>query len=157
MDGLRITVALILFAFATQAYSAQRTIAEFSAPQLPVVDGKTFHFAPGRQERPTLFVFWASWCSSCRYEVSDLLRLSHDKSGVIDIIGVSVDRQADKALDFQRQFALSYPNIFDPDAKISDAFGVRALPTLVLVAPGGEVRYSGNRLDDRFKKALESL
>lgn len=43
------------------------------------------------QRKPLLVNFWATWCDACREEFPDLVKISNDYAGKIDVVTVSLD------------------------------------------------------------------
>ena len=89
--------------------------------------------------------FWASWCPDCRaeFEAVKYLYETFSPKGV-EFIGVSFDHDAEawkKCLDEQR---FAWPQVsnlirWKEDNPVSKAFGIHWIPTMVLVAPNGNV------------------
>ena len=46
------------------------------------------------------------------------------------------------------RFAMPYPQVRDRELDLSKTFGVDGTPTIVVVAPGGEVLYHGHHAPD---------
>jgi peroxiredoxin len=60
------------------------------------------------------------------------------------VVGIDVAEQADpreKARAFSQRHQLTYPILVDPEGTAQRAFGVRELPTNVILGPEGIVRY----------------
>ena len=104
--------------------------------------------------------FWASWCPDCRREfpaVKDLYEAFSPKG--VEFLGISFDHDADawkKCLDEQ---GFAWPQVsnlikWKENNPVSEAFGIRWIPTMVLVAPDGTV--AGAALTAEDMKALLS-
>jgi peroxiredoxin len=68
----------------------------------------------------------------------------------LEIVGISLDSNKDKLLEFTKQKEMTWPQYFDGktwDNKISGTFGVGAIPAMWLVDKRGYVR-STNARDD---------
>ena len=94
--------------------------------------------------------FWASWCGPCRRETPMIEAMWKDYKKTDDVLflGVNIQDTKANAQAFMDEFKLSYPNIFDPPAKIAYQYGVTALPsTFIIDKKGG--------LAERFIGALE--
>jgi len=119
--------------------------------------GEPFSFEPGKLQRPALAVFWASWCTECRYEFHELKKLREETRGRLDIYGVTVDKDFDKAIAMSKRAGLPYLSVFDPDAKIAALYHVRATPTVVLIDRTGKVRHVGHRVNREFRVVLREI
>ena len=119
--------------------------------------GEAFSFEPGKLQRPALAVFWASWCTECRYEFHELKKLHRETRDRLDIYGVTVDKDIDKAIAISRRAGLPYVSVFDPNAKIAALYHVRATPTVVLIDRAGKVRHIGHRVDRDFHAVLQGI
>jgi cytochrome c biogenesis protein CcmG/thiol:disulfide interchange protein DsbE len=90
--------------------------------------------------KPVVINFWASWCPPCRIEAPLLERTwrAYKDQGLI-FIGVNIqDREVD-ALNYLREFDITYPNGPDPIGEISIDFGVSGLPVTFFISGKGEV------------------
>ncbi len=86
--------------------------------------------------------FWATWCPPCRREmpsIEALWQAVRDKD--IGIIGVHVGPSKASARYFAESNKLTFPIIVDEDRDISAHYGVRSMPTTVIIGPDGHVDY----------------
>ena len=87
---------------------------------------------------PVVLNFWAQWCGPCRKELPYYQQF-HTASPSVRLIGInSLDRQTALAQQMVRSKGLTYPQVTDPDGKVS---GTKALPVLVMVDARGKVVY----------------
>jgi cytochrome c biogenesis protein CcmG/thiol:disulfide interchange protein DsbE len=85
--------------------------------------------------------FWASWCPPCRAQAPIIDRVARRRAGKdVTFLGVSTagDDWA-RAVQFAKAENLSYVSLFDGDSKVSDAYRVQSLPTLVVLDRQGNV------------------
>lgn len=125
--------------------------------RLPIIGGGDFLLQPSAIKKPTLLVFWASWCAPCLREISLLKKMIEHSKGEIDIIGVSVDSDVEKARKIIAQYALKYTNLIDKDGKVSELFGVKETPTLFLINSAGRIQERGTRIKSLVPQLLELL
>jgi len=86
--------------------------------------------------------FWASWCGPCRRAMPQMVELykKYNPSGVLDIIGVSLDTDAQAWQDAIQNMNLSWHHISDLKGWQSDAaalYGVSAIPSTLLIDKNG--------------------
>jgi cytochrome c biogenesis protein CcmG/thiol:disulfide interchange protein DsbE len=92
------------------------------------------------QGRPVIINFWASWCPPCRIEAPLLERTwrAYKERGPI-FIGVNIQDRKEDALNYIREFDITYPNGPDPTGEIAIDYGVSGLPVTFFVSKRGEV------------------
>ena len=82
-----------------------------------------------------LFNFWATWCAPCIKEIPELIELKEKFKNNIEVYFVSVDYNIKKTVPkFLRKNKLENLSIFnDEKLKISNKFGVKVMPTTVII------------------------
>ena len=95
--------------------------------------------------------FWASWCGPCRQSfpwMNSMAKRYSDKGLVI--IGVNLDTEKPLADEFLRQSHADFPIVFDPQGKITQAYGLVGMPSSFLVGADGTIQYrhAGFRSED---------
>ncbi len=128
-----------VFRGAMEAY--QPASAPKAAPEVSFTDaqGKSFTLADFRG-RVVLLNFWATWCVPCVQEMPSLDKLQAKLAGPgFTAAAISVDRQG---LEVVRPFLAktaieSLPTYLDPSGAAMHAFGVRGLPTTMIIDAEG--------------------
>ena len=86
--------------------------------------------------RPAIVDFYATWCGPCKVMHPILEELSKEYSGKVDIYQIDVDKEQDLAA----------------------AFGIRSIPTLLMIPMKGEPRImQGAMPKDQLKKAIDEF
>lgn len=106
--------------------------------------------------------FWASWCGPCRQEMPLLEKMSkrYGKLGFV-LLGVNTEGDPTLANNFLKDITVTFPILYDTSKKVSQDYGVSAMPTTVIVDRNGKVRYihygykSGD--EKKYKKAIKKL
>ncbi len=90
--------------------------------------------------KPVVINFWASWCPPCRVEAPLIERTwrAYKNRGLI-FLGVNIQDRKEDALNYIREFAITYPNGPDPAGEISIDYGVSGLPVTFFISDKGEV------------------
>ena len=87
-------------------------------------------------KRPAIVVFYATWCGPCKALHPVLEELSKEYSGKVDIYQIDVDQEKELAA----------------------AFGIRSIPTLLLIPMKEEPRITQGALPkDQLKKAIDEF
>ena len=88
-----------------------------------------------------LIDFWASWCAPCRLGNKKLVKLYNEVSqDKIEIIGISIDTDANKWLKAIEKDKIKFTQLIDPkgfEANAALLFGVDELPSKYLFNPEG--------------------
>jgi thiol-disulfide isomerase/thioredoxin len=115
---------------------------------------------------PVLINFWATWCEPCREEMPALYQLAvRSKSSGLVVLTVAVAdnvKAVDKFLAEVLPAQESLPVLHDHDQVISRAWGVRMLPTTLLldrrhrlVARGhGALEWDNPAFDQKLKSLI---
>ena len=90
--------------------------------------------------KPVVINFWASWCPPCRIEAALIERTwrAYKNRGLI-FLGVNIQDRKEDALNYIREFDITYPNGPDPAGEISIDYGVSGLPVTFFISSKGEV------------------
>ncbi len=90
------------------------------------------------QGRPTLLVFWATWCPYCKQLLPGIAEL-HKKyeSQGLNILAVNIyeDWKPDV---YWRNHEYTFDTVLEGDA-VAKLYGVKGTPSLVFIAPSGKV------------------
>src|SRR6266540_5768749 len=84
--------------------------------------------------------FWATWCPPCREEMPSMARLyQRFRERGLAMIAISVDANTPAVSPFVKQLGLTFPIGLDPKMEVATRYGLRALPTTVLIDRGGRM------------------
>ncbi|MBL8075853.1 MAG: TlpA family protein disulfide reductase [Nitrospira sp.] len=84
--------------------------------------------------------FWATWCGPCKEEMPALERLkSIFANKEFELLAVTTDQQREGIRKYVATLGLHFPVLIDERKEVSAAFGVRGLPTTVLIDKQGRM------------------
>lgn len=108
---------------------------------LTTLDGKAITKA-SLQGKPTLLMFWASWCGTCRQELSNVKALyeQHKGKGFQAVaIGFRDDQANIRDYVQANQSTFVFPAAYDTRNQVSTLFKARGTPTFVLLDAQGRI------------------
>jgi peroxiredoxin len=132
------TLGLAALLAASAAGAAAPAAGDFA---LPARDGGTVRLSELRGQ-VVMINFWATWCGPCRQEMP-LLEQIHAKYEPLGftLLGVNVEPDSTPAQDWLKRVSVSFPILFDRENRVSEQFGVEAMPSTVLIDREGRVRH----------------
>lgn len=84
--------------------------------------------------------YWATWCTTCRKELPDLVALHEDDSSDIAVIGVNFETiEHERLARFVAEQGISYPVLRSEPVPVTAIGKVPALPTTYIIDPQGRV------------------
>jgi thiol-disulfide isomerase/thioredoxin len=88
--------------------------------------------------------FWATWCPPCRREIPSMESIYQDlgKDGFV-VLAVNEFEDPDHVFAYTGQLSVdpTFPVLFDRDSSVSQLYGVKGLPTTVLIDKQGKMVY----------------
>ena len=90
---------------------------------------------------PMVVNVWGSWCGPCKEEMS-VLRAFHERAkDKVQLIGVDVEEaNFDEGQRFVERNGITWPNLYDPDGRSREYFGM-GVPVTWFIAADGSVAY----------------
>ena len=143
-------------------YAADLVKAGTAAPgfKMKTPDGKTFQLSQfmrsssskrarnGEVKGKTIVLdFWASWCPDCRKEAPEVVRLYEKyRQYGIEFIGISMDTDTEAWKKAVEKYGMNYPQVSElkkfKETDIAKAYGVKWIPSMVVIGPDGQVKLS---------------
>ena len=107
---------------------------------LPTLEGDTFRLSAQRG-KVVVLNFWATWCSPCREEIPDFIKLQRELGAErVRFVGVALDEEGfDVVRPYADEMGINYPIVHDDGAVAAKYGGVRVVPTTFLIGPEGKV------------------
>jgi len=147
-----------------EADRARRLIAdprrarEAFAPDFSVVtlDGRSLSL-DDLKGKVVLMDFWATWCAPCRESTPSLKRFAErSKQDSFVILGISADSDGAKLQEYLARESVGWPQYWDKVRTIENLFGVRALPTFVVLDGDGRIVYANTGWSVTRERELKS-
>ena len=105
--------------------------------------------------------FWASWCPPCRRENPNVVKAFNEyKDKNFTIVGISLDKDKSKWMKAIADDNLAWTHLSDLkywDSEIPALYGVRGIPTNVLLDPDGVIVAKNITGEDLHKKLKEVI
>jgi cytochrome c biogenesis protein CcmG, thiol:disulfide interchange protein DsbE len=100
--------------------------------------------------------FWASWCGPCKQSFPWMNEM-HAKYAAqgFAVVGVNVDAKQADATGFLEQTPAKFDVVFDPKGTSPRTYGVKGMPSSVLIGPDGKVLALHAGFKDEERGALE--
>lgn len=106
--------------------------------ELPVVGGNQMVSLEDLRGRLVLLDFWEPWCAPCLQTMPHLDRLQRElgESHKLTVIGIGSSAPDRLQAEIER-LGVSYQQVHDPGGATAQAYGVTAIPRMILVGPEG--------------------
>ncbi|MEU8348694.1 MULTISPECIES: TlpA disulfide reductase family protein [Streptomyces] len=138
-----------------------------AAPELAgeTVDGKHADLADLRGKVVVINV-WGSWCAPCRAEMPHLVKVANDTEDEgVSFLGINArDPNIAPAKQFEKEFEVPYPSLYDPVGKLMLRFpkgslNPKAIPSTVIVDRDGKIAARALKPlgEDELRETLEPL
>jgi cytochrome c biogenesis protein CcmG, thiol:disulfide interchange protein DsbE len=100
--------------------------------------------------------FWASWCGPCRQSFP-WMNAMHEKLGPkgLKVIAISVDKKQEDAKQFLVETPAKFLIGYDTAGETPRAYGVKGMPTSLLIGPDGKVLFTHVSFKESDKAEVE--
>ena len=114
--------------------------------KMKTIDGKTFKLSK-LKGKTVVLDFWASWCPDCRKDAPEIVRMYKQfASPDVEFVGVSMDTDIEKWRAACEQYGIVYTQVSElrnfKDTDIAQLYGVKWIPSMVVIGPDGKVALS---------------
>ena len=89
---------------------------------------------------PVLLDFWASWCGPCREETPYIVAAYEEfgPKGLV-VLGIPTNDKPENTLEAMAELGITYPQMMNAQMAGANAYGVKFIPTLVLISGDGTI------------------
>jgi thiol-disulfide isomerase/thioredoxin len=141
--GARATIAMVMLMLFMRSATARPEFGDVPPDAIGVnAEGETVKVSDLRG-KVVVAVFWASWCSVCRAELPVLEQIQR-QAGRDELEVVAINwKESKRELRAMRRRLRDYQMTFthDPEGVVGDAYGVTAVPHLVMIDRGGALAF----------------
>lgn len=100
--------------------------------------------------------FWATWCPPCVEKIPSVMAAQEKfRDRGVQVIGISGDMCKDDVREFEQKHQVNFPTIVKGADQISQAYGVQAFPTIVIIDRSGRIALKEHH--PNLEKELEKL
>jgi thiol-disulfide isomerase/thioredoxin len=102
--------------------------------------------------------FWASWCAPCKrsFPWMNQIQARYGAQG-LQVLAVNLDAKHQDAADFLAATSANFAIGFDPAGAVARSYGIKGMPSSILVGPDGRVLSMHAGFSDADKAELENL
>jgi thiol-disulfide isomerase/thioredoxin len=121
---------------------AERDLTGEPAPEftLPLLDGGNFELAAYQGKNIVLLDFWATWCGPCRAAMPALMEVAREYAGKgVRYFAVNLREEPEKIRNYLKESGLQIAVPLDKEGTVAGKYGVRGIPTMVIVDKDGTV------------------
>ena len=127
--------------------------------EVTALDGTKFNL-DNMQGHVVLIDFWATWCGPCNEELPHVKKIAKEFAAQpLTIISISWDKDEAKWKEFINQHEMTWLQYRDADHKLSERFGVNAIPHYFTIDSDGiltaEMLGSGSDVEGKIRKLLK--
>ena len=109
------------------------------------------------QGKPTLLIFWATWCSPCRLELSKLQEHIIDRYGdKINVLPISRGEEREVVEGYISQMGYTFAIGLDGDQQAYNKYATNYIPRCFVIGKDGVVLYSGVGYDETVAAEVKS-
>ncbi|MFC8708492.1 TlpA family protein disulfide reductase [Streptomyces sp. NPDC057197] len=137
------------------------------APELSgkTIDGKELDLASYKGKVVVLNV-WGSWCSPCRAEAPNLVKVAGDTAAEgVRFVGINTrDTSTQPAQQFEKSYAVPYPSLYDPTGKLMLRFkkgtlNPQAIPSTLVIDRDGNIAARALQAlsEEKLRKMLDPV
>jgi thiol-disulfide isomerase/thioredoxin len=100
--------------------------------------------------------FWASWCEPCRKSFPWMSEIQERYGNNLKVIAINLDQERAPAMEFLKKLQPKFTIVFDPSAKVAEAYKVKGMPSSYLIDQRGRIITAHIGFRPADKQALEA-
>jgi cytochrome c biogenesis protein CcmG, thiol:disulfide interchange protein DsbE len=109
-----------------------------AAPAFTIHDGAQTVSLSQYRGKVVLVTFWASYCAPCMEEFPSLLAL-HQRLPQLNILGISIDDNAQAYRNFLAAYHVDFPTVREPSQEVMHRYGTVQIPEAYVINRSGHI------------------
>jgi len=109
------------------------------------------------KDKPTVVVFWASWCGPCKKEAPEVVKLAQSYGDRVNILGVNAGEDMATAQRASKAWGMTWPVISDGDRSLAKRYKLVGVPLVLIIDRDGLVRHRNNGVPSDIHRLLDGL
>jgi peroxiredoxin len=108
--------------------------------------------------KAVLLYFTTTWCPYCKRDIPNLKKLYASlKDKDFELVAIYINESQKKVASFATRYTLPYPVLLDTDASVARTYGIRGVPTKILLHKDGSIACwpcsaAEEKIDDLLKE-----
>lgn len=155
--GLALAVAYVYGFGSARSSNKAHDTAQVGGPapdfELETLTGDTIRLSE-LKGKPVLINFWATWCAPCVLEMPNFQKYYEDYPGQFEVLAINYGESKDVVGEFIHDIGVTFPVLFDNDAKVHGVYRFPGYPTSYIVDKTGVIRFQHIGLMD--ERTLEN-
>jgi len=146
-----IVIAVVL-ALVVQSCFRRKDSPSYSDFSLDALNGGVVTLSDFKGKMPVLLTFGASWCPTCREEISALKDIYNRFSDRIKMLYIDVQESGKKVAAFVEKNEIPYTVLLDVTGSVAQDYGVRGIPLNIVVDIEGKIVFRGHFLPENLEQ-----
>lgn len=141
-------VAGMAAGLASMAAAAPRVGEKAKDFTLKTLEGKGVQLSALYKEKVVFLNFFATWCPPCVAETPGIVETHPAYKDRVHFLSVDLSEKDEAVRGFVKEHSIPFSIAMDRDGKVGDMYGVRYIPTNLIINKEGNVVFSGSFLQE---------
>lgn len=121
------------------------------------INGRVINMEDYLCQQPVFINFFTTWCGRCNWETKGMIQAASDFKDVL-FLRVNLMEKKKKIKRFVEKYNIPFPVLHDENGDISNLYGVKYVPTNIIIDKEGVVRFAGGILSEEdLRNRLEEI